>query len=425
MNPLDILPIAYSSLRDRKLRTTLTMLGILIGPATIVSLLAITGGFNTGITDQFEKMGVTTIVVMPARAGRTLTTTDVNKLQGMENVKVVSPFYQTVATLTSGGTSVQIAGTVPEDLPNLLPGYSLLDGRMPDDFELTGAVIGYNLAYPSDPAVSPIRIDQVVTVARTVRQFGRAQTVTRSFLVVGIANKFGQGLLLNIDDGIMISLKAGQVLTGSTSYSGIFVIADRIDDVSSVVDNISNVLENVRTITVEQILGTVQTILGTVTLLLLSIALMSVVVAFFGIMTTMLTTVTERTREIGLLKALGYSNRTVMLIFLSEAAIMGFIGGVVGSSLGAGLSFVIIQFLTQRLSSNSTGSRGGIPAPAFGGSAGGGFGGGGSTFNIVPLLSPELIGGAILMAAAVATLAGLIPAWRASRLTPVEALRHE
>jgi len=424
MNLLDILPIAYSSLKDRKLRTVLTMLGILIGPATIVSLLSITGGFNAGITQQFEKMGVNTVVVMPARAGRTLTTTDVTKLQGIGNVRTVSPFYQSVAAL-SGGTSVSISAIAPQDTARLIPGFSLSEGRLPDDYEITGAVIGYNLAYPSDPAKSPLRLDQVVTVTRTIREFGRTKTVTRSFLVVGIANKFGQGLMLNVDDGILVSLKAGQVLTGSTSYSGIFVIADRVENVNGIVDSISSVLENVRTITVQQILDTVQTILGTVTLLLLSIALMSVVVAFFGIMTTMLTTVTERTREIGLLKALGYNNRVVMLIFLAEASLMGLIGGALGSSLGAGLSFVLIHFLSQSLGSNPGGSQRAPVGGAGGAPMGGQFGGSTSFFNISPLISPELVGGAVLMAAAVATLAGLIPAWRASKLTPVEALRHE
>ncbi len=426
MNLFDIFPIAYSSLKDRKLRTVLTMLGILIGPATIVSLLSITGGFNAGITQQFEKMGVNTVVVMPARAGRTLTVSDVNRLQSIGNVKTVSPFYQSAATLSSG-TGISISGIAPQDLGSLIPGFSLSEGRLPGEYEITGAVIGYNLAYPSDPAKTPLRLDQVVTVSRTVRELGRAKTVTRSFLVVGIANKFGQGLVLNIDDGIVISLKAGQVLTGSTSYTGIFVIADRVERVSSVVDNISSVLENVRTVTVQQILDTVQTILGTVTLLLLSIALMSVVVAFFGIMTTMLTTVTERTREIGLLKALGYNNREVLLIFLFEATLMGLVGGLTGSSLGAGLSFLLMNLLSRSLGSNSGSSQAQTSVSSTRGAApmGGQFGGAASFFSITPLISPELIVGAILMATAVATLAGLIPAWRASRLTPVEALRHE
>jgi putative ABC transport system permease protein len=419
MNLVDILPIVISSLKDRKLRTALTILGILVGPATIVALLAITGGFNVGITGQFQKMGLNTIVVMPGRAGRTLTMIDVGKLQTIQNVKLVAPYYQSISTIAGGtGSTVNIIATNPKDLTSLLPGFSLLDGALPDDYDLTGAVIGYNLAFPPDPAVTPIHIDQVISVTRSIRQFGRTTTVTRSYLVKGIANKFGQALLFNIDDGILVSLKAGQILTGSTNYSGIFVVADSVENVNSVTETIPNVLANIRAITVEQMVATVQSILGTISLLLVSVAVMSVLVAFFGIMTTMLTTVTERTREIGLLKALGYSSRLVMLIFLSEATMMGLIGGAIGTSLGGVLSFFILQLLTQGF--GSTGSQaGGAPQ------AGVPFVRGSSSLNISPLISPELIAGALLMAMGVATLAGLIPAWRASRLTPVEALRHE
>jgi len=422
MNPADILPIVISSLKDRKLRTVLTILGILVGPATIVALLAITGGFNAGITGQFEKMGLNTIVVMPGRAGRTLTMIDVGKLQTIESVKLVAPFYQSASTMAGGtGSTVSIIATKPEDITTLLPGFSLLEGQLPSDYDLTGAVIGYNLAFPSDPSVPPIRMDQVVTVTRSIRQFGRATTVARSYLVKGIASKFGQALLFNIDDGILVSLKAGQILTGSTNFNGIFVVANSVENVSSVTEAISSVLANVRIMTVEQMVNTVQSILGTISLLMVSIAVMSVLVAFFGIMTTMLTTVTERTREIGLLKALGYSSRLVMLIFLSEATMMGVIGGAIGTSLGGVLSFFILQLLTQGLGSTGSqgggGTQGGMPGMSFGRSS--------SSLNISPLLSPELIGGALLMAMGVATLAGLIPAWRASRLTPVEALRHE
>jgi len=422
MNPIDVFSSAFRALKDRKLRAILTILGITIGPATIVTLLAITQGFNVGLTEQFKKMGVNTLMVMPIGSGASqrLTVDDARTIQSIENVELVLPFYRLTTTSSTGGTTAMVTITAidVESLPNFLPGFSLLNGQSPTDYDLTGAVIGYNLAYPSDSSIAPVNVGQVITVSYTISQFGQRKTIKRSFLVKGIADRFGQGIFLNVDDGIFISFRAGQILTGSSNLAGIYVVTQGPETVNDVATAISD-LKNVRTLSVEQITSTIQTIIGGVNLMLGSIAFMSVVVAFFGIMTTMFTTVTERTREIGLLKALGYTNRSVMLIFLSEAALVGLIGGIIGTTTGAALSFLVIYFLTGR--SLNTPMAGAAPMAR---SAPMGLGGQ-SAFNITPIISPDLVGEAILIAMGVATLAGLIPAWRASKLTPVEALRHE
>jgi len=422
MNPVELFSLAFHALKNRKLRTTLTVLGITIGPATIVTLLAITQGFSTGLTEQFEKMGVSTIMVMPSGPRVNLTMSNVQEIQAIENVKFALPFYRFSVALTTGGTTstVSITAIKTSELPNLLPGFSLLNGQLPEDYDLTGAVIGYNLAYPTDTSTPPITVGQTVTTTYSIRQFGQVKKVTRSFTVRGIANQFGQGIFLNIDDGIFIAFRAGQTLTGSTNIAGIYVVANGPEVVSEVSEAISSLSKNFRVMAVQQIVSTIETIIGGVNLLLGSVAFMSVVAAFFGIMTTMFTTVTERTREIGLLKALGYTNRLVMLIFLSEAILTGLIGGIIGSSLGAGLSFVVIKFFTGGMTGGMAGRP--LQGPGITGPMGPSAG---TSFNIVPVISPDLIGEAIMMAVGVATLAGLIPAWRASKLTPVEALRHE
>jgi len=281
-------------------------------------------------------------------------------------------------------------------------------------------------------------------------QFGtRAATTKRAYLVEGIASQFGTGMFINVDNGILISYKAGQVLTGSTNVGQIAVLTTGPDTVSSVSTAITSTLKNVRAMAVQQIVSTVQTMIGSVDLLLMAIASMSIIAAFFGIMTTMFTTVNERTREIGLLKALGFTNRSVMTVFLSEAALTGLIGGLLGSTIGAVAAYPIINLFSGGLRLGGVGG-------GFGGVGGtvgaGSFGGAGqappgsfattapratatatatatsatsSGFNITPIITPELFVLSVAIAMGVAIIAGIVPAYRASKFTPVEALRHE
>ena len=416
----DLILFAFNALRDRKLRAALTIVGIVIGPATIVALVGATQGFSQSVSAQFESMGATTIMVNPTR-DTSLTARDVEKIQKIPDVQSVIPYYAVSATIKYGGesTSARVMALDMDNLKAIFPSVTITDGRPPSRTEFTTAVIGFQLANPSDPETEPIKLNQVVTTSgSTSSQPGMemgagmgTKVATRSFLVVGVLGEFGQGLFVNPDDTIFVSLDAGRLLTGSTDYSGLYVVATDTDAVTGVADEISNIYgTEVRVITVSSILSSIQSITGGITTILVSIAAISVVVAFMGIMTTMFTSINERTREIGILKALGHSSRTVMLCFLTEAVLTGLIGGVIGSLAGAAASYFVVSI--------------------FGGSFRfGGFGGrpGASQASLVitPVITPELILAAILMATAVGALAGLIPAWRASRLTPVEALRHE
>ena len=415
----DIFTFAFDALRERKLRAALTIIGVAIGPAAIVALIGATEGFSQAVSAQFDKMGVTTISVMPVGRGVTLTATDVATLQKIEGVKYVIPYYLVRATLRYGGaaTSAYVVALDLTKLTLLFSDIKVVSGSMPTSSELSSAIVGFRLANPADPETPPIQLYQVVTASL---QGG----TSRSFLVKGVLSKFGVGLFISPDDTLFIPLESGRLLTGTTHYTGVFVIASSREVVNDVTNSISSIYGNkVRIQAVSSILSTIQSITGSVSTILASIASISVVVAFMGIMTSMFTSVYERTREIGVAKAMGYTNTAILLLFLAEATLTGFIGGTIGSAAGAVLSNFLLSLFGGGIRFGGPGGFGGAPPGVAGRAASTTVSA--STLQITPVITPQLILLAILLATAVGALAGLVPAWRASRLTPVEALRHE
>jgi putative ABC transport system permease protein len=312
-------------------------------------------------------------------------------------------------------------GIETEKLQALFPGIKISEGKVPLSTEISGALIGHSLAYPINPEVNPIKIFQIITVQIPPQRAGE-KVSSRSFLVKGSLASFGQGLFLNPDDTIFIPLTAGRMLTNSIYFTGIFVIASRPEKVNGVIDSIVNYYgDDVRVVAVSSILNIIQTITSGITTILSAVASISVIVAFIGIMTTMFTTVVERTKEIGLLKALGFKGRDILMVFLSESILTGIFGGIIGAGLGCVLSYGIIAYLKRGAIFNfNEGQLRGI-APSDGGAS---FHGG-AMLDLSPIITPELLLMSILMAIGVGALAGLIPAWRASKLDPVVALRKE
>jgi putative ABC transport system permease protein len=253
--------------------------------------------------------------------------------------------------------------------------------------------------------------------------------------VRGIYKSFGQGLNINPDDSVFVQLSAGEQITHSETYTGLIVIASSPKTVTTVESELTTAFgQDVRVTAVTSLLSTIESAEAGASTLLEAVAATSVVVAFIGIVTTMFTTVMERTTEIGLLKALGESSRGILFSFIAEASITGFLGGVIGAGVGVVLSFFVISALSGTLRLPGVGGFGGGPAAAASAVARGGTASFGrasvaasssaSTLKITPAISPEIIILAVLIATVIGTLGGLMPAWRASRLTPVEALRR-
>ncbi|MEM1943382.1 MAG: ABC transporter permease, partial [Candidatus Caldarchaeum sp.] len=345
MKTHDYVRFAWSALKDRRLRTTLTILGIVVGPALITALNATTAGLTQNIISNLQVFGADIILIQ--RVGDfNLDDTVIKNIRQTPGVKEVYPYYLIASgeIKTRGKTfpmdpvrSYTILAVNLKDLPNLFPNIKLEAGEIIDNPSY--ALAGYSAWNPKDPDIPPIDLGSLFTAS--------TGAATRSFSVSGRFDRYGQALFLNPDTQIFVNLDAGRLLTNRRSYSGAFVrITDPGMSDSVVIELENRYGENIRVFSITAISETVQQIIGTLNVFFSSVASMSLLVAFLGIMTTMFTSVNERVREIGLVKALGFKTRDVMLNFLTEAVIIGLIGGVVGTAAGVATSFVLADIFS-------------------------------------------------------------------------------
>jgi putative ABC transport system permease protein len=409
--------LAAKALLDRKMRSVLTILGIAVGSAIIIALIASSSGLSAGITSNIEKTGANVLTINSAggffETGSTtryqLSQQDVDYLKTIQAVTYVYPYYSYSASVNSGGTALRasMVGIDLSALPILYKGLTIAEGRIPLFGDTTSAVVGWAIANPTSG--TPIDLNQMISMSVT-GVGGAKGAVSYAVLATGILTQYGTSLFANIDDSVYISLQAAQFLSKTPYFSGIYVVVDNTNDVSNVQTAITTYYgNNARVISPGQILSSIQGITGQLTLFLGSIGAVSLFVATVGIVNTMYVSVMERTREIGILKALGYRPKQIMGMFLSEAALTGVIGAVCGLLLGFVLSFLM----------------GGLLGGFGGGGLRFGGGGGGSATTITPVFSTDLLLFALVFPVILATAAGLYPAWRASRMNAVAALKYE
>ncbi|HYA55895.1 MAG TPA: ABC transporter permease [Nitrososphaerales archaeon] len=447
MRARDLLRFSTKALTERKLKAVLIVIGIMIGPATIVALVGATQGYSNAASGRFSSLGATTILVSPAGRGTTLTTDDVSTMQSLPGVFQALAYDSIGGQTTQGGETVGVTviATDLTQLEKVLPTLTLASGSVPSPSNQVGAVIGNSVAYPDIQGANNVSVGQVITltnVGRSTFTFGgggvafsqssfspsaSSTTTQRSFVVDGIYSSFGQGFGIDPDTSVFVPLSTGQLILHSASYSGIMVVASSASDVNNVITEIDNIYgDTVRATSVSSLTSAIQSVTAGTTTLLEAVAATSVLVAFIGIMTTMLTSVVERTKEIGIMKALGTSSKGIMLTFIAEALVVGLAGGALGAVTGVGLSYLIINLLSRSALGLGTGGGGAFVSSFTGrGAASGATSAAASTtLSITPAITPEIIGLAVVLAIAVGVVGGLLPAWRASRMNPVEALRR-
>lgn len=436
MKVLDIFGYSFSAIKLRKLRAALTTLGVVIGIAAIVALLSITQGLQVTLTSQLNQgLSANTLIVTPGTGGILGGGGGVGGGFGggggssdssgfklfinyTSEIDSLSPDIETSVAIISRTGYVQtdnLNRTVTiygVDFNEYSQVYSTTflaaNGSIPTTPSENDAVVGTRVNQPGQNGTIFFNTGDYVNVTWTNATFLPPVNETYTANVVGVLQKIGGfGIGGPSDTGVYIPLEKAKTFFNATSADMIIVKLNSGDNATitnvskAITDHFSN---QVSVISSTAVLSLLSTVFSTIQLFLGGIAAISLLVAGIGIMNIMIVSLIERTREIGILKALGMKSRTVLTIFLGESIIIGLIGAIIGIISGWVLANVTARVLGA-----------------------GGFigGGGGGAFTITPLLTPEVLLGALAFGVGVSVIFALYPAWRASKLKPVEALRYE
>jgi len=416
MRAEDILWLGFKSLKTRKVRGALTILSVIIGVASIIGLVSQTAGIQASVLSTLQSLGPTTLLVMPART-TILTQADVARIMSIPGVEGVVPVVSAQLRLTKASETVQvnIIGVDSVGLRTLLGEVRLLDGEIYPPSNTPLAVVGNSVAFSSTQGVQEVYVGQPLVLEQPIGTTSRRITLQ----VAGLLDKYGSSAFLSVDNSIFIPIDYAMKIFNRRSYTYLIVKASNVESVNTVSEYLTTIYgSNISIISVQQITQAVSTIMGFFSILLGSVAAISLSVAGLGIMNIMLVSVYERTKEIGLLKAIGFKDRNILIIFLSEAMLVGFIGGVLGIVAGAGASQLVPTLIGTYFGSSNLGLRVGVQGGA-------GMQSAMASFSYTPIITLDVVGVALMTAVSVSVLSGLYPAWRASKMEPIKALRYE
>jgi len=399
VTPFEHARVSFEAIAANKLRSTLTTLGVTIGSTAIILLISISVGASREVTKVVEGLGSNLYMVTPGRPrGAAVTgTTQINRLQlsHAERLQRETSFHAVVAPVMNNTVTVRYGREVKKAV--------VVNGTLPS-FQEARSWHPVRGAFIKNGDVDLAR--RVVALGKTVDAtlFGGTNSLGKEidvagekFRVIGVMESKGQLFDLDLDNQIFLPITTAQRVFGTTAVSFIFVGVPEADDIPGAMAEAKRILGqtllpdqfNVRS--QGETLDTVQSVGIIFTAMLGSVAGVSLLVGGIGIMNIMIVSVTERTREIGLRKALGAREPDILIQFLSEAVLLSFMGGCFGATL---------SYLGALAASKVY--------PSF-----------------VIAVSPSAVSLALVFSVAVGTFFGVYPAYRAASLDPIEALRHE
>ncbi len=405
MNVVEIINLSFESLKERRLRSSLTILMVVIGEGLLVAVDGSGRGFSDFVTDQFSLISANLLILNPRKPNFKVDYGTIQFIARIEGVSEVVPYIQQAVLATSQGKkeNVVIMGLDHSKLPLLYPSISIEAGTFVSNTDTAGILLGNGVAYSSEEGRVFTDVGQTVRLKYTTFEEQRPVTMERTFVVRGVLKPVGGGVI-PLDSMAFISKSAADAFFDrGGSFDGIYVLTESPSLNEEVQRRMTRSFGEDFTVTSPKTLvGMIQSINTNIGIFMQIVSFIALVVASVGIVTTLHTSVMERIREIGLLKALGFKNRLILTLFLNEATIIGTVGGTIGIFFGVGLAQFISVFFGKAW------SLGGL-----------------LRVSIIPVFSFDNFVSTLILCVFLSMASGLYPAWKASKLDPVISLRHE
>jgi putative ABC transport system permease protein len=411
----EIFLFAFEALRDRKVRSILTILMVMVGSALLVAVSGLGAGFTFFFNKQFENLAPNVLFISssqqnleagglsggpPPAPKIVLNSAVMNRINSLPSVNEVFPSFQSEVTLISQGESrtTNAFSIDPTKLLLVTPTLEFEEGSLIKPSDPNAIII------PSDVALPPGEENEFLTLGESVRAeysyidptTAKEKKETKNFVVSAIMKRTGNP---TVDNAVIFNIITGNTLfQKANKYDSLIVMAQSADLVSVVEEEIRSLYgNNIGITTVEAILETIREFTSGISSFLLTIAIISLVVGAVGTVTTLYTSVVERTREIGTLKALGATKINILAFFLTESLLIGLIGATLGILIGIGGGYVLSSLASQNENDQP----------------------------ITPIYLAENLLIVWIISVILSTVAGLLPSLKASKTLPIEALRPQ
>ncbi len=425
MNISEIFLLSFDALKDRKVRSILTILMVVVGSSLMVALNGLSAGFGKFIDESFSLLAPNILFVTSAQQDEassspfggggpppvpkiTLNAAVESRIRSLPFVSDVISSYQGQVQLEASGKtlSTSVFSIDPVKLYTIAPTLEFEEGSAIRSSDPSAIYIADQIAYPPGENAPFATIGQTMRATYSfVDENGNQQEESRSFVVRGIIKPAGNP---TIDNAVVFNEDAGNALMHkSGKYDGFLVAAESGEFVDIVEEEIRKLYGNdIGVTSPEAILETIREFTGGFTVFILGIALVALLVGAVGIITTLYTSVMERTKEIGTMKAIGAQSSNVLSLFMAEALMIGILGATSGLLAGIAGGYVLTAGISSSGGTDEGGASTGPP-------------------SISPVFRPNDLATVWGISVGLSVIAGIYPAWKASRLSPIVALRRE